>query len=136
VDSDAAIGYYSSVGVAKYTSRPTVKINELKTTTSNRHCYEYTGVYHQDGDNSEKLYSSNLLLLDSDYNVIYQSDEVIHSAGNDVLPNEATELFTIPFELDINKRYRMRWRVTTVNGLSVSTPEYRITASNSGGVEF
>lgn len=136
VDSEAAIGYYSSVGVAKYTTRPTVKINNLETTTSNRHCYEYTGVYHQDGDSSEKLYSSNLLLVDSDYNVIYQSEEVIHSAGNDILPNEATELFTIPFELDTKKRYRMRWSVTTVNNLTVSTPEYRITASNSGGVEF
>lgn len=136
VGSDASIGYYSSVGVAKYTARPTVFIQGLETNTSNRHSYIYTGVYQQNGDNSEKLYSSNLLLMDSNYNVIYQSDEVIHSAGNDILPNEATETFEIPFELDVKERYRIRWTATTVNGLTVSTPEYRVVATNPGGVEF
>lgn len=136
VDNTGTKGYFSSTGVAKYTQKPLVHINGLDASLSNRHCYEYTGIYHQDGDNSEKLYSSHLTLWDLDYNIIYQSPEVIHSRGNDTLPNEATEIFEIPFELDPTKRYRLRWIVTTVNNLTVQTPEYRIIASVNTGVEF
>lgn len=136
VGVNAEKGYFSSTGVIKYTSKPLVSILKLDAQTSNHHQYDYTCQYVQDGDNSEKLYSSNLVLWDSDYNVVYQSPEVIHSRGNDTLPNQTTESFTIAFELDPNKRYRMKWTATTVNGLTVSTPEYRIIAMTNGGVEY
>ena len=52
----AQTGYYSTVGVVKYTSEPKVQIKELLN-GQKQHMYEYTGMYSQEGDTSEKVYS-------------------------------------------------------------------------------
>jgi hypothetical protein len=39
------VGYYSSIAVIKYTSKPTLTINSLNTTDLNSHLYTYEGIY-------------------------------------------------------------------------------------------
>lgn len=129
------IGYYSSVGVAKYTATPTVAIEGMTTAATNKHLYTYSCIYRQT-DATEKLYSSYLIMRDSDGNEIYNSGVVKHSFGNDTLPNVAHESFTIPFDIEFGKIYRLCWYVTTVNDLTTRTEEYRIMMTNNGGVEF
>jgi hypothetical protein len=57
-DTGHTIGYYSSVGVIKCTTSPTIAIPEI---TENYYgSREYTGYYSQSGENqdgSEKVYS-------------------------------------------------------------------------------
>lgn len=136
IDKKGVIGYYSSIGVIKYTTPPTVTIEGLSRQKSNKHTYDYVGVYHQNGDVTEKLYTSRLKMWDSDYNILYDSGSVLHSTKNDVLPNEAIETFSIPFELEIGKSYKLRYETTSINGLVTPSTTYRITASTNGGVEF
>jgi len=51
------IGFYSTVGVIKYTSKPEIKINNLTVASNNTHLTSYTGVYNQyQKDISEKVY--------------------------------------------------------------------------------
>ena len=58
VDIQGNAGYYSTVGVAKYTTQPNVYIEGLGADVINSHNYYYTGVYSQkDGDTTEKMYS-------------------------------------------------------------------------------
>jgi hypothetical protein len=46
IDKDTnEIGYYSTVGVIKYTSKPEVKINNLTVASNNTHLTSYTGTY-------------------------------------------------------------------------------------------
>jgi hypothetical protein len=42
---ESVIGYYSTVGVGKYTTKPDLSIANLNSNNLNSHSYAYTGVY-------------------------------------------------------------------------------------------
>jgi hypothetical protein len=42
---DKTVGYYSSVGVIKYTTKPVIEILNLEEKIINSHVYQYTGYY-------------------------------------------------------------------------------------------
>lgn len=136
VDNTDTIGYYSTVGVIKYTSCPVVSLAGLNRATSNAHMYDYTGVYQQIDDPTEKLYSSRLYLYDSKGNVVSDTGEVLHSVLNDVVPNEATEKFNIPIDLELNETYKLNYVATSVNGLKVSSPKYKIIQRENSDMKF
>jgi hypothetical protein len=61
------IGYFSTVGVVKYTGQPTITIENLDKdiNQANMHQYNYVGVYKPSpNDVSEKAYSYCLNLYD------------------------------------------------------------------------
>ena len=133
------IGYFSTVGVVKYTSKPTVFIEGLNTSASNNHNYIYTGVYRQaeyneeiqgyltkDYDTSEKLYSSRFYIYDANYTVIEDSGEILHNATNDINAYEASDTFEYYYDFDINSVHYIQYEVITSNGMKISTPKYRI----------
>lgn len=133
------IGYYSTVGVVKYTSEPWIFIEGLNERTSNSHNYIYTGVYRQasynsetktyettDFDTSEKLYSSRFYLCDENYNIIQDSGEILHNVNNDISSYEASDTFEYHSDLDINKSYHIQYEVVTSNGMVKQTPYYKI----------
>jgi hypothetical protein len=65
--NNSIVGYYSSVGVLKYTTKPKVYIDRLNSTSLNAHLYSYTGYYDQtEKDISEKVYSYSFNLYASD----------------------------------------------------------------------
>lgn len=129
------IGYYSSVGIAKYTAVPKVFIEGMTTAATNKHLYTYSCRYEQT-DATEKLYSSYLVMRNNEGEEVYNSGVIKHSFGNDTLPHIAHETFLIPFDIEFGKIYRLCWYVTTVNDLVTRTEEYRIMMTNNGGVEF
>jgi len=139
VGLDKEVGYFSTVGIAKFTSEPTVKIEGLTTAQSNNHNYVYTGIYRQasynekDGvyntttyDTSEKLYSSRFYLYDENYNIIKDTGEILHNAHGDVSPYEATDTFEFHDDLDIDRPYYIEYSVTTSNGMVRSSPRYKL----------
>ena len=134
------IGYYSTVGVVKYTSKPTVFVEGLDTTNYNSHNYVYTGVYRQASydsqtddydarkyDTSEKLYSSRFYIYDEEDRIIKDSGEILHNTNEDILPYEASDVFEYNEEFDTNKTYRIQYQITTSNGMKVSSPMYKLT---------
>jgi hypothetical protein len=46
IDINHITGFYSTVGIIKYTSKPYLSISNLSTSKNNAHCYTYTGVYN------------------------------------------------------------------------------------------
>jgi len=126
-DKSGEVGYYSTVGIIKCTTRPTVTIEGLEVGQTNSHTHAYTGVYSQKGqDVSEKMYSSRFVLTDMYQNVIIDSGDLLHNTGNDIFPYESTEEFLINQDLTPNELFYLQFIVTTVNGLQVSSPRYRI----------
>ena len=104
------IGIYSTIGVVKYTSAPTVTINHMNENEVNNHLYSYTGIYSQYSDDfskdtTEKLYSSRFVIYDTEGNVIKDSGEILHNTTYDTNSYEASESYMIPEELEINKIY-------------------------------
>lgn len=133
------IGYFSTVGVVKYTSTPSVFIEGLNAIMSNSHNYIYTGVYRQakydtskgiydtsSYDTTEKLYSSRFYIYDENYNLIKDSGEILHSVNGDTSPYEAVDTFEYNDDFELDKSYYIQYEAITSNGMKVSTPRYKL----------
>lgn len=133
---DGVVGYYSSVGVIKYTAQPTVEIVGLDPLNSNLHIYEYTGRYYQTNDLSERLYSSRFQIFDKDNNLIEDSGELIHNSSLDIITNESLESFSFYQDLEENSLYHLVLTVTTTNGLIIQSPRYRLVQRDNMDAHF
>ena len=137
-----SVGIYSTIGIVKYTTMPLVTIENMDDSVVNNHIYSYTGIYRQvaesyengtttidwsSKDTTEKMYSSRFVIYDVDGNVIKDSGEILHNTTYDTSRYEASESYMIPEDLELNKIYYIYYIVTTVNGLVISSPRYRIT---------
>lgn len=150
VDYNGEIGYYSTVGVAKYTSYPSVTIPNL---TNNFYGgYEYTGVYSQanatetrlteDGtlttvttlvrDGTEKIYQYCFELTDTNGKLIATSGWQLHNSANDNTSTTTTsDTWLNKRELERNKPYYLVYKIITMNGLEVSSARYTLMDQDS-----
>ena len=127
---DESIGYYSSVGVVKYTSKPQVEIQNKN--DNYRHRYTYTGVYSQkNGDTTEKVYSYCFNLYNEKNNLVATSGQLIHDNSKDQDFYQSVDTWTVRKNLDANVVYEIEYNVITVNGLSVSSGRYKVIESET-----
>ena len=132
IDITGAVGYYSTVGIVKYTTRPKLQIEGLKPGKINASSYNYIGVYSQEGkDISEKAYKYNFILTDANGVVVRTSDWQVHNSENDENPYTTYDSFNVPFDLEKDKNYYLQYKVLTNNDLEVSTSKYKITQQQS-----
>ena len=132
IDINDVTGYYSTVGVIKYTTKPKVSILTLAETGSNSHIYTYTGLYSQyERDFTEKVYSYRFILKDEDSNILKDTDFITHNNSNDELPYESQDIFTYTADLDVNKKYYLSYIIRTNNMLEISSPSYKIVQKKS-----
>ncbi len=76
----------------------------------------------------EKAYSYEFQICDESSNVIYTSGTRLHDVSKDTL-NVSTDEYTFLDDLDDNKKYYLRYIVTTVNGLSLVTADVPLIAA-------
>lgn len=127
IDENGNIGYYSTVGVSKYTTLPIISINDFTVDKINMHEQRYTGFYSQEnGDVTERVNSYCFEIYNSLNEVVYTSGENLHNSSNDTETYESYDIYELNADLPIDTSYRIRYSVTTINGLEVSTPRYRI----------
>lgn len=128
------IGYYSPVGIFKRTTTPDVRIPALEENFYGR--YEYTGVYSQkNGDETEKIYSYCFELSDINGNIVDTSGIQIHNSENDddtIVETQDTWRSTI--EMIKDTPYYLTYKVTTMNGLTASSPRY--TTMNEDSIDI
>ena len=131
IANDSTIGYYSTVGVAKYTTKPEVTIEGFNANQSNNTQAVYYGKYSQKGkDQTEKVYSYVFDLYDSTGNLVETSGEMLHMGLNDIVPYETLVSYKVNKGLEENKIYFIQFTVNTMNNLTISSPRYRIMESN------
>ena len=111
VGDNGVVGHYSTVGVIKYTAEPEVSILEPKVGNL------YEGLYKQDKDATEKVYSYSFTLTDSDGKILESSGEKLHDSSNDVNLFESHDQYVLRANLEQDKMYYLGYTVTTVNGL-------------------
>ena len=129
---DNSIGYYSSVGVVKYTSKPEITISGLDFTKVNMNENTYLGTYSQiGGDLSERVYSYWFNIYDQDGKIYNTSEEQLHNSYNDIEIGKSEDKYTFTKELIINKNYTIQYVVKTINGLIVKSNRYRIMQKES-----
>lgn len=127
INRDQEIGHYSTVGVVKYTAEPEVRIGDLVAGERNAHEYVYNGYYKQEKDPTEKVYSYNFKIYDADNNIVEETGEKLHFYNGDSYKTlESVDTYTTSFDLEENAFYTIQYTITTLNGLVVSSPRYRI----------
>ena len=132
IDAENSYGYYSTVGVFKYTEEPEVYIEGLADSQLHSDTRSYIGVYSQEGkDVTEKVYSYNFTIYDEQNKVLETSGEQLHNHENDDKIYETADLFTMTKSLEENKIYSIVYTVTTANGIVKSSPKYRITQQST-----
>ncbi len=123
--TDNVAGFYSTTGIIKYTSHPSVSILDRGDTVNNT--YEYTGLYSQaQGDATEKVYSYCFNLYNKDNVLVATSGEQIHNSSTDTDLFQSVDTWTIRKALEPNVSYTIEYVITTMNGLVVSSPRYEI----------
>lgn len=125
VNKQGDVGYYSSAGIIKKTTLPTLSIPSLDKSLSNIH--DYTGVYSQKTvdevvkDATEKIYSYSFSIYDSENKLVDTSGELLHNSDNDTLEYESICTWRPNVDLIKEKYYHTIFKVTTINGLTHST---------------
>lgn len=106
-------GYYSTIGIFKYTTMPELSID------ISDNDYVFMGIYNQpDGDKTEKVYSYCFDLYEND-NIILSSGTLIHDSSTDMIEGLSQDKWEVKeyFIQDIAKTYTIQYSVTTINGL-------------------
>lgn len=132
IDQKDNYGYYSTVGIFKYTEEPNVYIDGLEGSQLYSDTRTYIGVYSQEGkDITEKVYSYNFTVYDEYGKILETSGEQLHNHENDDEVYKSTDSFTMIKSLEENKIYTIIYTVTTANGVIKSSPKYRITQQST-----
>ena len=125
-------GYFSTIGVIKFTSKPLVTIDNLNFNGVNAHQYSYIGKYECSDDVTEKAYSYCFNLYNGiSGQLLYTSGEQIHNAYNDTNLGEQYDFYEVEQDLSTNVSYLIEYIVTTINGLKISSGRYTIMQKNS-----
>ena len=135
-DIDGDVGYYSTVGVTKFTTKPTIYIEKLNEGIKNYHQYTYIGVYQNINDKTEKVYSYEFNLYNENDNLIKTSGELIHDNTQNTQLGSSEDKFDIMNDLEEDKIYYLQYKVTTINGLIEYSPKYKIIQKQSINVDI
>ena len=126
------IGYYSNTAIIKYTTKPQVEIVGLDINNNNTRAYSYTGVYSQaGGDTKESLNKYRFMILNEENNIEFDTGFLQHDASEDSEIYESHDTFEFNKELINNKVYYIQYITESINGITVSSPQYRIVQSYS-----
>ena len=129
LDLNGVVGYWSTVATIKCVARPSVTIANFVSNDANIFTNEIVGEYKQDtttGDSSEKVYSYRFQLFDTNENLLEDTGVQLHNSSADISSNSSTDIFYCYKELNDNEIYYIEYSVTTINGLSISSPRYQI----------
>jgi hypothetical protein len=136
VDNTNQIGYYSTVGVAKYTSKPAVFLANCNSQSLNIHTTEYIGVYRNPGDPSERVYEYKFTLTSADGEMIETSGWKLHNTYSDNSDIESTDSYIVKTALKSDKSYRLQYSIITNNNLLIEGPKYNIIELDSINANF
>lgn len=127
-------GFYSNVGIVKFTGKPEIKIQGFEDTNKMFSFREsYTGVYTlPENDRNERPYSYNFCLYDKDYNLLEESGWLLHNSsfivnqlGDLTIENEVTDTYNFLIVPKVREKCYIQYSVKTLNGLEISTPLYK-----------
>lgn len=125
IDTKNIVGYYSTIGVIKYTYQPTVDIQPHGDGIT------FSGIYSSQ-DYSEKAYTYNFTLTDNLGNIIETTGDKLHNGSTDTDDDNSVDTYVIKTTLEINQEYKLIYSVTTINGIVCTRSPLSI--SHIGGV--
>lgn len=131
VDNYGDVGYYSTVGIIKYTSKPRLEISGFNASITNINPIEYIGEYHNVGDPSEKAYEYKFDLYDNGDNLIESSGWLLHNSYEDTELTSSIDRYLISYAFPQNVTHKIQYTVKTNNNLIVASPKYLVMDTKS-----
>lgn len=120
------VGYYSTVGIAKYTTYPDISIAGLNENELNLYQLNFTGHYDQTGkDITEKVYNYQFNLYQNN-KLSLSSGWLLHNSTYDDSISSSFDSYSFEKSINPNINYQLEYRVKTINNLEVATPLYDI----------
>ena len=128
-ESKEDVGYFSTVGVIKCTSKPTISISNLSLDNINFFTNEFIGLYDMSNckDQTEKVYSYSFQMFDENGDIYYDTGELLHNSSYDTEYGYSIDRVSINEFVAQDVTYSIQYNVTTLNGLELSTGQYRLT---------
>lgn len=126
-------GPWSNIGIIKYTYKPTLEIQGLSPGVDNQSPTLFVGEY-KTRDTTEKLYSYNFSILDSNNNIYDTSGDVVYDGSNTaIVDGQLTCLMSwCPTKaLSEDRSYKIIVTADTINGYHAIGAIYPITAENT-----
>lgn len=128
------VGYYSGAGVAKYTTKPKLYINNLREGFLNSYTNSYTGCYEQitseeNGykDSTEKVYYYKFDFYDeTGEQLLLTTDYQLHNTSLDTNIDYSQDIYNLNKDMKYNTIYYIQYSIITINGLTLSTPKYKL----------
>ena len=128
------VGYYSSAGIVKKTTKPTLSIPSLDSNLF--YSYDYIGQYSQKGgDETEKVYSYRFDLSDEAGNVLDTSGEKLHDSSTDQESYLSIDSWKSNASLKKEVPYYLSYTITTNNGL-VQTIQRQVVSADSVDIDI
>ena len=125
------IGYYSTIGIAKFTCQPLVSIKGLDLGVVNVDIKNYVGLYHNE-DFTERVYQYKFTLYDTiNDREVESSGWCTHNSQQDDRtddPYESTDEYPLHWDIASGKKYYIIYSVITNNNIEMSTDRYYITS--------
>ena len=132
IDQNNNPGYYSTVGIIKYTAKPQIFIEGLGEDPNRIDAFRssYTGVYQPGEDKSERPYSYKFSLYDQNMNLIESSNWLLHNTTINNVASESlsleatTDTFSFNTSVNPDNTYYLQYSVRTINNLEVNSSLY------------
>ena len=132
IDQNNNPGYYSTVGIIKYTAKPQIFIEGLGEDPNRIDAFRssYTGVYQPGEDKSERPYSYKFSLYDQSMNLIESSNWLLHNTTINNVASESlsleatTDTFSFNTSVNPDNTYYLQYSVRTINNLEVNSSLY------------
>ena len=87
-------------------------------------------------DATEKVYNYKFDLYDAHDNLIHTSGEIIHNNSTDTDMQFSQDKYFLNADIPIDEIYYIQYTITTINGLIVSTPRYKMVKRTSINAEL
>ena len=126
---DNTVGYYSSLSIIKYTSKPEVTISSLNLNTVNMDQTQYIGEYYNE-DPTEVVSQYKFLLYDIQGHLIEDSGWKPHNSYADAKANTSNDPYKLKTALRVSETYRIQYKIMTNNGLEMASNKYLLSQSN------
>ena len=131
MDEGGSVGYYSTIAITKYTSKPVLSILNLNRYATNNDISEYVGQYTNLNDVTEKAYQYKFTFRDMDGEVLETTEWKIHNANTNSEMGISTDSYHLMHVANPDQKYTMQYSVLTNNGLEISSPKYQIVGTTS-----
>ena len=108
IDEGGITGYYSTVGIMKFTTQPRLEISGFNNAITNINKTEYVGAYHNTGDPSEKAYQYKFSLYDKNNKLLETSGWCLHNSYEDTSLTTSIDRYVLKYAMKEDITYSIQ----------------------------